>query len=83
MILFSFLFLRRTIFPLCVYIIIIKTIKKNILSLKILKVIEYIKINKVEINEDNDAYLEKNKIVNQLMMKNILKLIEKEKSIPR
>ena len=53
------------------------------LSFKFLKIIEYIKINKVEINEDNDAYLEKNKIVNQLMMKNILKLIEKEKSIPR
>ena len=60
-----------------------KNYKKNILSLKLLKINEYIKINKVEINEDKDEYLEKNKITNQLTTKSILKLIEKEKSIPR
>jgi len=40
-------------------------------------------MHKVEIKEDNDEYLKKNKNNNQLTIKIMLKLIDKEKSIPR
>ena len=53
------------------------------LSLKFLKIIEYIKIIKLEINEDKEEYLEKYKTINQLRRKSTPMLIEKEKSIPK
>ena len=59
-----------------------KIIKKNKISLIFLKIIEYIKIIKVEIREDKEEYLEKNKTTNQLTRQSTPKSMEKEKSIP-
>ena len=59
-----------------------KIIKKNKISLTFLKIIEYIKIIKVEIREDKEEYLEKNKTTNQLTRQSTPKSMEKEKSIP-
>tara|TARA_B110000438_G_C15407311_1_gene476005 strand:+ start:372 stop:536 length:165 start_codon:yes stop_codon:yes gene_type:complete len=53
------------------------------LSFKFLKIIEYIKIIKLEIKEDKEEYLEKYKTINQVRRKRTPKLIEKEKSIPK
>ena len=60
-----------------------KIIKKNKISLTFLKIIEYIKIIKVEIREDKEEYLEKNKTTNQLTRQSTPKSMEKEKSIPK
>ena len=53
------------------------------LSFKFLKIIEYIKIIKLEIKEDKEEYLEKYKVISQVRRKRMPKLIEKEKSIPK
>ena len=76
LILFSAFSLMRDMFSLWVYRIIIKTIKKKRLILKLSKVIEYKKITNDESIDERDEYFEKNKIILQVIKKINPKLTE-------